>query len=112
MKFEVSPFVAVHVREYEKAVDFYKRVMGMELMYVKDVDTYLKSGQTNFVIEDNPENAGKAVFFEFKVDSVKDATELLEKEGCKVTKVYNPKSVMFADPYGMKFHLYEEGAFD
>ena len=105
MKFEFSPYIAVQVNNYEKATDFYQHVMGMELVEVKGNDTYLKSGPLCFVFENAPE--GKSVFFEFKVNSVKDARQLLEKEGCKVTRVYNEKSMMFADPFGMNFHVWE-----
>jgi catechol 2,3-dioxygenase-like lactoylglutathione lyase family enzyme len=106
MKFEFSPYVAVQVKDYDKAIDFYKRVMGMEFVEAKDNDTYLKSGPMCFVFENNPE--GKSVFFEFKVSNVKEARKLLDKEGCKVTCVYSEKSIMFSDPYGMNFHVWEE----
>lgn len=106
MKFEFSPYVAVQVKDYENAIDFYKRVMGMEFVEAKGNDTYLKSGPVCFVLENNPE--GKSVFFEFKVSSVKEARKLLEKEGCKITCVYSDKSIMFSDPYGMNFHVWEE----
>jgi predicted enzyme related to lactoylglutathione lyase len=106
MKFEFSPYIAVQVNNYDKAIDFYKRVMGMEFVEAKGNDTYMKSGPINFVLENVPE--GKSVFFEFKVSSVKEAREMLEKEGCKITKVYNDKSMMFSDPYGMNFHIWED----
>ena len=106
MKFEFSPYIAVQVKNYDKAIDFYKRVMGMEFVEAKGTDTYLKSGPLCFVFEKNPE--GKEVFFEFKVSSVNEARELLEKEGCKVTCIYSEKSIMFSDPYGMNFHVWEE----
>ena len=109
MKFDFSPYVAVQVNDYNKAIDFYKRVMGMEFVEEKGNDTYLKSGPMCFVFEDAPN--GKSVFFEFKADSVNDARELLESEGCKVTQVFSEKSIMFADPFGMNFHVWEEGAF-
>lgn len=105
MKFEFSPYVAVQVKDYDKAIDFYKRVMGMEFLEAKDNDTYLKSGPMCFVFENNPES--KSVFFEFKVSSVKEALELLEKEECKVTYVYSEKSIIISDPYGMNFHVWE-----
>ena len=106
MKFEFSPYVALQVKDYDKAIDFYKHIMGMELVEAKDNDTYLQSGPMCFVFENNPE--GKSVFFEFKVSSVKEARELLEKEGCKVTHVYSEKSIIISDPYGMNFHVWEE----
>jgi catechol 2,3-dioxygenase-like lactoylglutathione lyase family enzyme len=101
MKFEFSPYVAVQVKDYDKTIDFYKRVMGMELIETKGNDAYLKSGPICFVFENNPE--GKSVFFEFKVSSIKEARQLLEKEGCKVTNLYSEKSIMFSDPYGNEF---------
>jgi catechol 2,3-dioxygenase-like lactoylglutathione lyase family enzyme len=106
MKFEFSPYIAVQVKDYDKAIDFYKRVLGMEFIETKGNDTYLKSGPLCFVFENVPE--GKSVFFEFKVNSFKEARQLLETEGCKVIKVYSEKSIMFSDPYGMKFHVWEE----
>ncbi len=111
MKFEFSPYVAVQLKDYTNAIDFYKRVLGMEFNYTKDNDTYLKSGQMNFVFENSPVGAHKAVFFEFKVKNMKEARELLEKEGCVVTREYSEKNMMFSDPYGMNFHVFEEGTF-
>jgi len=61
MKFEFSPYVAVQVKDYAKAIDFYKRVMGMEFIEQKGNDTYLKSGPMSFVFENAPD--GKSVFF-------------------------------------------------
>jgi len=111
MKFQYSPYIAVQIKNYDKAIEFYKNVLGMEFNYTKDKDTYLKSGIMNFVFEDNSDGAHKAVFFEFKVDSMKEARELLEKEGCIVTREYSEKNMMFKDPYGMNFHVFEEGTF-
>jgi len=108
MKFEFSPYIAVQVKGNDKAIDFYKRVLGMEFIEAKGNDTYLKSGSVNFCFENAPEGAHKAVFFEFKTDDINGARELLEKEGCKVTGVFSEKSVMFSDPYGMRFHLWED----
>jgi len=108
MKFEFSPYIAVQVKDNDKAVDFYQRVLGMNFIEQKGNDTYLKSGPINFCFENAPEGAHKAVFFEFKTDSINEARELLEKEGCKVSEVYGEKSMMFFDPYGMRFHVWEE----
>ncbi len=54
MKFEFSPYIAIQVKEHEKAVDFYKRVLGMEFVESKGNDTYLNKDGINFVFEDNP----------------------------------------------------------
>lgn len=105
MEFKFSPYIAIQVKNYDKAVDFYKRILGMEDSEVKSNETYLIKDGINFCIEDNP---GGHTFFEYKVDSVKKARKLLESEGCRVTQVYSEKSVMIADPYGMRFHIWEE----
>jgi hypothetical protein len=34
----------------------------------------------------------------------------LEQNGCLVTKKYSDKNAMIQDPYGMSFHIFEEGA--
>lgn len=108
MKFEFSPYIAVQVKDNDKAIDFYKRVLGMQLTEQKGNDTYMKSGPVNFCFENAPKGAHVNVFFEFKVDSVNEARQLLENEGCEVTEVYSEKSLMFKDPYGMRFHVWEE----
>src|SRR5213083_1242444 len=100
MKFEYSPYVALQVKDHDKAVDFYKRVLGMEFIEAGNNDTYLKTGLMTFVFENNPGGAHRNTFFEFKVDSVSEAKTLLETEGCSVLETYNDKSIMFSDPYG------------
>jgi catechol 2,3-dioxygenase-like lactoylglutathione lyase family enzyme len=110
MKFEFSPYIAVQVQDNDKAVDFYKRVLGMEFIDSKGNDTYMDKDGINFVIENNPEGAG-AVFFEFKTDNLTEAREALVKEGCTVLEAYGPHSIMFSDPFGMNFHVWEDGAF-
>jgi catechol 2,3-dioxygenase-like lactoylglutathione lyase family enzyme len=101
MKFNFSPYIAIQVKDYEKAIDFYQRVLGMELTEIRGKDTYLKSypcsdniGAINFCFEN--EGIPGQVFFEFQVDSVKEAKALLENEGCKMVKIYNEKSFMMA----------------
>ena|SRR5258706_7843131 len=111
MKFEYSPYIAIPVKDNDKAVDFYQRVLGMKLVEAKGNDTYLNKDGQNFVFENNPADAFKHVYFEFKTDTLKEAREALEKEGCKILQVYGEHSIMFIDPYGMRFHVWEDGAF-
>ncbi|MGB4851703.1 MAG: VOC family protein [Ignavibacteria bacterium] len=105
MKFEFSPHIAFQVRDYEKAKKFYEDILGMENIKSTEKETHFKSGNINFYMENNE---GGFTFFEFKVENIKEAKELLEKEGCHITKVYGEKSIMFADPYGMRFHIWED----
>jgi len=110
MKFEFSPYIAIQVAEHAKAVDFYKRVLGMEFVDERGTDAYLNKDGINFVFENNPEGIG-SVFFEFKTDNLAEAKETLLAEGCEITQEYNEHSIMFSDPFGMNFHVWEEGAF-
>ncbi|HRI85863.1 MAG TPA: VOC family protein [Ignavibacteria bacterium] len=105
MKFTFSPHIAVQVRDYVKAADFYENVLGMQKVKHSEAETHFIKDGINFYMENSESGF---TFFEFKVESVADAQELLEREGCKVTQVYNEKSKMIADPYGMRFHIWED----
>lgn len=105
MKFEFSPHVAFQVKGYEKAITFYRDVLGMEVVTTSPKETHFRTGPMNFYAENSD---GGFTFFEFRVDSVMEAKKLLEENGCRVTHTYSGKSIMFADPYGMRFHIWEE----
>jgi catechol 2,3-dioxygenase-like lactoylglutathione lyase family enzyme len=105
MKFEFSPYIAFQVKDYDKAVKFYRDVLGFEAIKEHPDETEFRKGPINFFAE-NSESGN--TFFEFKVESVAEARKLLESEGCKVTQEYSEKSIIIADPYGMKFHIWEE----
>lgn len=105
MKFEFSPHVAFQVKDYEKAKEFYEKVLGMEIVTSSGKETHFKSGSINFYMENSPDGF---TFFEFKVDDVYEAKEELEKAGCRVTQIYSEKSIMIADPYGMRFHIWQD----
>ncbi|MBK8549660.1 MAG: VOC family protein [Ignavibacteria bacterium] len=105
MKFEFSPHIAFQVKDYDKAKKFYEEVLGMETVKTSEKETHFKKGDMNFYMENSDSGF---TFFEFKAEDIKAAKEVLEKEGCKVTQVYSDKSIMFADPYGMRFHVWED----
>lgn len=107
MKFEYSPHIAINIKDRYKAGDFYERVLGMEFVEEKQGDLHFKAGAMNFYFA---EGKPGETFLEFKVESVKEARELLVSEGCTVTKMYSEKSVIISDPHGMNFHIWEEGA--
>jgi predicted dithiol-disulfide oxidoreductase (DUF899 family)/predicted enzyme related to lactoylglutathione lyase len=102
--FRLTNNVAVQVRDYEKAVTFYENTLGMKLEKSFEKETKFSIGATQFYIEDSE---GENVFFEFAVDDFHHAIEMLLDQGCTVTKEYHEKSVMIADPFGLKFHLFE-----
>ncbi|MGF7016183.1 hypothetical protein HNR27_003552 [Ornithinibacillus bavariensis] len=35
------------------------------------------------------------------------AKDILVQHGCQVTHIFNDKSVIIADPFGLNFHLFE-----
>ncbi|KAA0210503.1 MAG: VOC family protein [Ignavibacteriaceae bacterium] len=107
MKFEFSPHIAIKVRKYDDAIKFYKEVLGMEIVNRKDFETHFKKDGINFYIE-NDEKMPGVTFFEFKVDDVKETLKLMEENGCVLTQVYSNKSIMMADPFGIKYHLWEK----
>ena len=108
MKFTFSPNIAIKVKDYEKACNFYKNILGFEVVQTKKNETHFNKDGMNFYIENDA--SSEATFFEFQVDSVKEALLLLENDGCMVTEKYSDKNVMVKDPYGMQFHIWEEGA--
>jgi len=110
MKFDFSPYIAIQVSDHAKAVEFYKNVLGMEFVDAKGTDAYLNKDGINFVFEDNSAGRG-SVFFEFRTDSLAEARKELEAAGCTLTQEYNEHSAMFSDPFGMNFHVWEDGAF-
>lgn len=105
MKFEFSPHIAIQVRDYDKAIPFYRDVLGMEVVESGKDETHLKCGQVNFHVENSDSGA---TFFEFRVESVSEATKILEQNGCRMTHEYSAKSRMFADPFGLRFHIWED----
>lgn len=106
--FSFSPCIAVHVKEYEKAVAFYRDTLGFKVVKQSDKETHFKKGEMNFFIEKNEETPGK-IFFEFEVEDLAIAETKLLADGCKVTTAYSDRNKMFSDAYGLNFHVYENG---
>ncbi|RPI18696.1 MAG: VOC family protein [Ignavibacteriae bacterium] len=105
MKFEFSPYVAFQVKDYHKAVEFYEKVLGWNIIEKGEKESHFKIGPMNFFAENSPSGF---TFFEFRTDNFEEARKTLEENGCVITQTYNDKSMMFKDPYGMCFHIFEE----
>jgi catechol 2,3-dioxygenase-like lactoylglutathione lyase family enzyme len=108
MKYHYSPHIAVQVKNYAEAIKFYRDVLGMEVVYQDDNETEFKCGPVSYHIENNDQ--GK-VFFEFKVEDIDTAKSQLEAAGCNLVETSTPeglKSFMAVDPYGMRFHIWQE----
>jgi catechol 2,3-dioxygenase-like lactoylglutathione lyase family enzyme len=101
--------VALEVNDREKAKDFYQGVLGMKdapASMHSDGEMPLVCGNTVFFLDENP---GARTFFEFEVDDTAKAEALLVESGCKVTSRHSDTNMMFQDPYGMRFHVYQKG---
>ncbi|GAA0323941.1 hypothetical protein GCM10008967_13100 [Bacillus carboniphilus] len=106
--FRLTNNIAVQVKDYDKALDFYQNVIGMSVSEEMINEKKLTLGGLNIYVENQPshEKAGQ-VFFEYSVKNFAEVKETLEKAGCVVTKVFSEKSMMYKDPYGLQFHLFE-----
>jgi len=105
MKFEFSPHIAIQIKDYEKAKEFYEKALGMEVVTSGEKEAHFKKDGINFYMESSEKGN---TFFEFKVDDIEEAKKLLEINGCIITNVYSEKSLMIADPFGMKFHIWQK----
>ncbi|WP_417900307.1 DUF899 family protein [Bacillus haimaensis] len=104
--FQLTNNIAIQVQDYENARQFYEQTLGMQLIETNETETHFTLNGTNFYMEKS-EDAKQMVFFEFAVEDVDSIKDLLLQLGCSITKKYNEKSLMIADPYGMNFHLFE-----
>ena len=103
-EFQLTNNIAIGVTDYENAIQFYQTILGMKVEQTFENETKLSMSGTNFYIEKSSNNS---VFFEFAVENFESIKQTLLENGCKVTKEYNEQSVMIADPFGFKFHLFE-----
>lgn len=103
-EFQLTNNIAQAVTDYEKAIPFYRDILGMKIEQTFENETKFSMSGTNFYLENSSQDN---VFFEFSVENFEAAKELLLENGCIITKVFSEKSVMVADPYGMKFHVFE-----
>lgn len=109
MNFEFSPHIAIQVKNYEAAVDFYENILGLKLVHQDANESEFRCGGIALHVERNDD---ANTFFEFKVENIAEAVTQLKKIGCKVTGTSTPEgfqSYIVSDPFGMKFHLWEEG---
>ncbi|WP_100013131.1 DUF899 family protein [Lentibacillus sediminis] len=102
--FQLTNNIAVGVTDYDNAVQFYENVLGMQMEQELQNEKKFSASGTNFYFENASEND---VYFEFAVDDFEAAKRLLLANGCTITKVYSENSCMFADPYGLRFHVFE-----
>ncbi|WP_053366392.1 DUF899 family protein [Bacillus sp. FJAT-27245] len=102
--FQLTNNIAIGVKDYDQAVQFYETIIGKEKKQTSAGETLFSISGTNIFIEEHEHNN---TYFEFAVDDFEPSKKILVENGCVITKEYSDKSVMLADPYGLKFHLFE-----
>ena len=100
-----SPHIALHVKNYDEAVEFYVDVLGFELIKKSSTESHLRLGDTNFYVENSPQDH---TFLEFETDDIEADRTKLNNAGCKLEKTHLEKSFMVEDPYGFRFHIWEK----
>ncbi|TVR80982.1 MAG: hypothetical protein EA412_03955 [Chitinophagaceae bacterium] len=103
-----SPHIAIQVREYEKAVVFFKDFLKMEIKSYHANETHFKLNNINFYIENNP---ACRTYFEFFTSEMESTIKELEASGCQARETKTPenkKSYLVYTPFGFNFHLWEK----
>lgn len=104
MPLEFSPNIALEVTDRDRAVALYRDVLGMRHVGEENGEAVLKSGPMTFYVGESPQGR---VYFEFKTTDLAQTRAALLNAGCELTQEHSAKSLMFADPFGLRFHVYE-----
>ncbi len=83
VKIEATNCIAIPVKEYTKALDFYENVMKMEVNQTGEDETAFQSGDLTIFIENNPNGQ---VLLEFRVEDIETAKKALLNADCQITK--------------------------
>ena len=103
-----SPHIAIGVKEYDKALDFYENTLGLKLQKRANDESEFRCGDVTYYIERNEKE--QVTWLEFKVDNIEKLKVELEKSGCILSTTHLKKSYLVVDPYGMRFHIWEDSA--
>ncbi|MEA3319305.1 MAG: DUF899 family protein [Bacillota bacterium] len=105
--YQLTNNIAIQVKDYEDAIEFYHQILGMKPEKSTDSETLFTMNSTNLYVENHNKRNDPSVFFEFAVENMENAKKVLIANNCIITKEFNEKSVMVSDPYGLKFHLFQ-----
>lgn len=127
--FRFSQNVAVQVKDRARAVSFYRDTLGFEVVKEGASESKLRKGPMTFFVESidtaagasapSPVNGSAAAtalppmpgttFWEFETPDFAAAEKVLRGAGCRETQRFAPTSAMFADPFGLRFHVFQTG---
>jgi catechol 2,3-dioxygenase-like lactoylglutathione lyase family enzyme len=106
MPFKLSHCVAVHVKDREAAVKFYREVLGLETVETDLPQIEFKTDPIRLFLDeaDRP-----ATVMEFLVPDVEAARRELEAAGCTVLRWQGKGGDCYIrDPFGFVFNLWQE----
>jgi acylphosphatase len=136
-RFRQTRFIAIRVRDFARAVAFYRDVIGLKLAaattgearFEGDANTLfveampVDEAPTDQVVADTRGRYAGKTFFEFEVDDFASARERLLAAGCRESSsgvcgapsadgsvAPIPCSAMFSDPFGLSYHIYHASA--
>lgn len=97
--------IALQTKQAGKALDFYQRVLGLE-MQSGSKDT-VSLGPMNLIIDQAEDYQGPV--FELAVDDLEETKEQLLKEGCEIVRWEGKGGCCFVkDPHGLCFNLWQD----
>lgn len=107
MPYKFSRCICLQTPDYEKALEFYHKTMGLELCGQIEGSAELKAGQNRLFIDKGESTLGPIL--EFLVPDVEVAKEELLGAGCEVV-IWEGKGgcCYMRDPFGFVFNLYQE----
>jgi catechol 2,3-dioxygenase-like lactoylglutathione lyase family enzyme len=103
LKTHFVPHIAVEVGEPDRAVAFYRKVLGMEIVAKNDNESQLQCGDLHLYVGGG--TPGRT-YLAFETDDLDAASAELEATGC-VLDTFDGEGRMVHDPFGLKFYLSE-----
>jgi catechol 2,3-dioxygenase-like lactoylglutathione lyase family enzyme len=97
------PHIAIDVRDYHRAIAFYRDVLEMEIIAHGRRETRLRIGDLHLYVQGGRH---EQVYLAFETDRIQEARERLVVAGCTIGE-FDGGGFMVADPFGLKFYLSE-----
>lgn len=100
MKFTLTKDIAIHVTDLKKSVDFYRDVLGLELIEENEEYARFSNGEANIYL--NISDRVIPPILSFSVDDINAAKEYLTNSGCSIISD-SGKSIYAKDINGIVF---------
>jgi len=107
MPYKFSKCICLQTPDYEKALEFYHKVIGLEMSGSIEGSAELKAGENRLFIDN--EKTALGPILEFLVPDVEAARRELLEKGCKVIVWEGQGGCCYMrDPFGFVFNLFQE----